>query len=134
MDEESRSQRRFSCVGRPHAQLNPIPMVSTDTPSPATGRWRSQAFGLDLRGDFDAPGLGRRTGAPSPAPLVRITALTGPGPSVPWPEHEAERLLHWRVKDGESVMTVDRHPELGYRLYALHQGTYFVAADGASIT
>jgi hypothetical protein len=96
--------------------------------------WRSQAFGLDLRGDFEAPGLARGPAASPGGPIVRVTAVSSdPDAAIGWPIEESHRLLHWRLEHGPDVMTVDHHPERGYRLYALRQGTYFVAADGESI-
>lgn len=91
-------------------------------------------FGLDVQGDYDAPGL---AGSPPPAddaaPAVKATIAAVEEANAAWPDHAAKRVLHYRYDDGAPIMTVDHHPDLGYRLFALEQGVHFVSADGENI-
>jgi len=100
-----------------------------------TGRaaWRSSAFGLALEGAFEAPGFARDLHAASDFPLVRLNLMSDPDVRAAWVDDQAERLVNWRFDDGRPVMTVDRHPELGYRLFAIGQGVHVVSADGSRI-
>jgi hypothetical protein len=50
-----------------------------------------------------------------------------------WCPGTAERVLDRRRRDGRLVMAVDHHPDLGYRVYAPHNGRHLVSRDGARI-
>ena len=122
----------------PHSGAAALACVAASAGRPervaGVGRsWNAPAFGLDVRGDFAAPGLAPGPVAPPGAPIVRIRILSGREHAGAWPLDRCERLLHWRLEGGATVMTIDRDPQLGYRLHALDQGTYVVAADGTTI-
>src|SRR5262245_11969164 len=50
-----------------------------------------------------------------------------------WRSGTAERVLERRRRDGRLVMAVDHHPDLGFRVYAPHNGRHLVSPDGARI-
>ena len=50
-----------------------------------------------------------------------------------WSPKTAERVLERRRRDGRLVMAVDRHPDVGYRVYAPHNGRHVVSRDGGRI-
>lgn len=50
-----------------------------------------------------------------------------------WRPGTAERVLERGRHDGRLVMAVDHHPDLGYRVYAPHNGRHLVSRDGARI-
>lgn len=50
-----------------------------------------------------------------------------------WCSAATERVLDRRRYDGRLVMAVDHHPDLGYRVYAPHNGRHLVSRDGARI-
>jgi hypothetical protein len=95
--------------------------------------WTSQAFGLNVTGDFDAPGLSRGARGSEDLPAVRATTISPEEAAAAWPGEDAERLLNWRYENGSIVMSIDRHPQAGYRLYAIQQGVHLLSADGALI-
>lgn len=94
--------------------------------------WTARVFGLDVHGAFPAPGLAEAAPVAGSRPVVNA-AIACDGETVDWPASEGTRVLHYRFEDGSTIMAVDHHPELGYRLFALEQGTHFVSADGRSI-
>jgi hypothetical protein len=51
-----------------------------------------------------------------------------------WVPEAAERVLERRRRDGRLVMAVDHHPELGYRVYAPHNGRHLVSPEGTHIS
>src|SRR5437764_579828 len=84
-------------------------------------RWRSHAFGLEIEGDFPAPGLPVAAHRGS-GPRTRI-ALCGPDEiDRDWPSHEAQRLVEERLGGHAPARTIDFHCGAGYRLYARHFG------------
>lgn len=102
-------------------------------PEPDPGTWSSGAFGIDLRADFDAPGLAG-TGVPAyDAPVVHAGVVPCRVAATIWPEEASERLVHWRLEGAGTVLTIDRHPVMGYRLSARDQGTHLISADGSRV-
>jgi len=113
-------------------------------------RWIAQAFGLELRGRFRAPGLADPRidaaendlqasavadgdAAPARVPVVHVRVVGEQAPTD-WCGPESRRLLHWRFDDGRAVMSIDHHPDFGHRLFAIGQGEYVVSGDGSSVS
>src|SRR4051794_33347827 len=96
------------------------------------GRWRSHAFGLEIEGDFPAPGLpaAARRG---PEPRTRIELCDPEAIDRDWPSDEAERLLEEFLGGRTPARAIDFHPRAGYRLYARHFGLARISADGSRI-
>ena len=94
--------------------------------------WCATAFGLELEGDFELPGVaecGReRTRRRTVLEVVPADEL-----EHCWLEDEATRVLEWRRDGGAIGMAVDRHPSLGYRLFSDYCGTFLVSVDGARV-
>jgi hypothetical protein len=95
-------------------------------------RWRSHAFGLEIEGDFPAPGLppstGRRFG-----PRTRIELAAPEEVDRDWPADGAERLVEEFLGGRTPARTIDRHPRAGYRLYARHFGLARISREGANV-
>ena len=99
---------------------------------PAGGAFRGRAFGLDVQSTYDIPGL-RKT---NPASSARRTVCY----DVPlaelergWHEREAEPSVDLRFADGRLFMSISRHPQLGYRIWAPRHGRHIVSRDGSEI-
>lgn len=93
------------------------------------------AFGLTIESSFPVPGL--RPAAPGEPLPERRCRLLLEDPRVldrDWPFTDVERVQGESFEgDIEPARTIDRHPELGYRLYARHFGLARVSADGAEV-
>lgn len=50
-----------------------------------------------------------------------------------WPEQDVEHLVDLRSSDGRVFMSIRRHPERGYRIWAPRHGRHLVSADGREI-
>lgn len=91
-----------------------------------------RAFGLELEGSFEAPGLldgtvsdgARRT----TIELVRAREIHHACPS-----REALRLTELRDADGAVRLTIDEHAESGYHLHSTTFGCYLVSRDGCRV-
>jgi hypothetical protein len=97
-----------------------------------SGRWRSRAFGLEIEGNFPAPGLPRSTAGPS-GPRTRVELATPDELDRDWPTDEAERLVEEFMGGRTAARTIDRHPGAGYRLYARHFGLARISREGARV-
>ena len=95
-------------------------------------RWRSHAFGLEIEGNFPAPGL-PRSAAPRGGPRTRIDLATPEDLDRDWPADGAERLVEECLGGRTAARTIDRHPRAGYRLYARHFGLARISRDGDRI-
>jgi HPr kinase/phosphorylase len=94
-----------------------------------------RAFGLTVESSFPIPGLRPgASGEPLPGRRCRVSLEEANVLERDWPFAEAERIDEERF-DGhvEPARTIDRHPELGYRLYARHFGLARVSADGTEV-
>lgn len=82
----------------------------------------------------------------APSPLHGLESARGEGPRrtrldvVPpdelaagWRAQEAGWIYRQPLPDGRPALTLERHPELGFRMYAHRYGHWLVSADGASI-
>lgn len=100
---------------------------------PFTGR----AFGLRLRSTFAIPGVADSEDAREPAaPIGRVVELSleaADRDQAAWSAAPTERTVEQAGPDGEPILTVDRHPSLGYRLWIAGLGHCIVAADGTQI-
>lgn len=98
----------------------------------AGARWRGRAFGLELDGSFPVPGAaasrGRRTSRRASLELVSPETL-----EREWRPHEAAPVVDRRFPDGRPFMIIERHDELGYRIWAPRHGRHLVSADGRRI-
>jgi hypothetical protein len=106
---------------------------------PGERRWRGVAFGLQLDADFfvrgvleeNAHGPDRRTGGlarPCSLALVCADAL-----EEDWPHEDASVLRDLRDRSERRLLTIEEHPEAGYRLDAPAYGRYLIARDGRRI-
>ncbi len=106
---------------------------------PGERHWRGVAFGLQLDADFFARGLleegseepDRHSVGPEHAcslALVHPDAL-----EAHWPHDDARVLGSVRDRSGSRLLTIEEHPEAGYRLDAPAYGRYLIARDGARI-
>jgi hypothetical protein len=89
--------------------------------------WRSRAFGLEIEGDFDAPGLPPVDDPGAVDTRVRLDD------DCAWPAGGATRLLEERFDDDEPARTIDHRPGYGYRLYARHFGLAVISEDGGEV-
>jgi hypothetical protein len=94
--------------------------------------WHARAFGLDLEGDFLAPGLPATTVAAA-MPRTRIELVSPAAINELWPATGTERLLEETFDDPTPARTIDRHPDAGYRLFARHFGVALISPDSSRI-
>src|SRR3954470_2092194 len=104
------------------------------------------AFGVELVGSFPVPHIAPPT-AGEPRRSVSVEPTTTDeiqrrwrargvesGGDRPDPDGRAvESVCDRRYPDGRPFMLIDRHPELGYRIWAPRYGRYEVSHDGRSI-
>lgn len=93
------------------------------------------AFGLTIESSFAVPGLRPAApGEPQPDRRCRLLLEDARVLDRDWPFTEDERVQEENFEgDIEPARTIDRHPELGYRLYARHFGLARVSADGTEV-
>jgi hypothetical protein len=97
--------------------------------------WRSRAFGLELEGDFEAPGL-VPVDVPGDGPSTRLRLVGAAELSARFPGGGvARRLLEERFPpdSADVARSIDWAPGHGYRLYARHFGLALVSEDGAEV-
>lgn len=94
--------------------------------------WVGNAFGLSLEADLPVLGLDQRDDRTEP-PQTFLRQATPESIDAAWSPSEAERLVDQRYSDGRVMMTVDIHPEHGYRIDAPGHGRFRVAADGSFV-
>lgn len=130
--EESGAPTRFSGVNQPlRAGETRLDSGHSSTERGRPADWRSQAFGLAIRGEY--PAMGFPSTRPADLPVVRASTISRREARDRWSTGESERLVNWRFDDGRPVMTIDRHPVLGYRLFGVRSGVHIVSADGSHI-
>jgi hypothetical protein len=95
----------------------------------APPRWRSRAFGLELEGSFDAPGLPPVAGGLRDR-LTRVELVPTEQIDAVWPGEGTARLLEERAGGSTAERTIDHHATAGYRLYARGFGLALVSGDG----
>jgi hypothetical protein len=103
-------------------------------PAPET-TWRSRAFGLELTGDFPAPGLAPADDGRATGPPTRVAVVPADEIGARWPAGASSRLLEERFppEDDQVARSIDHAPGTGYRLFARHFGLAFVSEDGAEV-
>lgn len=108
----------------------PVPPRSGSAPPVP---WRSCAFGLELSGAFDAPGLPPCAGA-CDGPRVDVEVVAPEAIDAAWGGGPGRRLLEERF-DGEAdvARSIDHQPGVGYRLHARHFGLALVSDDGSRV-
>jgi hypothetical protein len=95
--------------------------------------WRSRAFGLEVEGAFEAPGLPPASGPPD-GPRTRVELVDAASIDDGWPAAAATRLVEEHFDDAvEPARSIDHAPGSGYRLYARHFGLAHVSEDGAYV-
>jgi hypothetical protein len=109
----------------------------------APARWRGYAFGLGLEGwplgpsghangYFAAPTIVPSRGAQG----KRQASLDLVAPAEierAWRPGEATTLVERRFLDGSLLMRIDRHAEVGYRIWVPRHGRHLVSHDGRHI-
>jgi hypothetical protein len=95
--------------------------------------WTAEMFGLEVCGGFPAPWIASGPESSSRAPVVRAHVVSEEEAGELWRDDDAQRLVNWRFDDGSTLLSIDRHPDLGYRMCALRQGIHMVSADGSHI-
>jgi hypothetical protein len=94
----------------------------------------SSTFGLAVDAAIAVPGLTPAPGERLPARRCRLSLAAEEELEREWPAAEAERVHEEHVEGEPGVArTIDRHPVLGYRLYARHFGLARVSADGTDV-
>jgi len=96
------------------------------------GTWRAYAFGLELTGDFDVPGLTFVEAAEARAStaLVFVDQETL---KTSWDQPEAERVIDQRDEHGRPFMTIDFHTSFGYKVEARSYGRFIVSPEGTRV-
>ncbi|HEY4826064.1 MAG TPA: hypothetical protein VIH85_04825 [Solirubrobacteraceae bacterium] len=95
--------------------------------------WVAQIFGLELHGNFPASWITGAVDASHPTPAVRAHVVPAEELEELWRAERAQRLVNWRFDDGSTLLSIDRHPDLGYRMCAHRQGVHVVSADGSRV-
>src|SRR4051794_37025254 len=99
----------------------------------AARSWRSHAFGLEIEGAFEAPGLPPAGDAPA-GPRTRVEIVDAAGIDDGWPASAATRLVEEHFDDSpDAARSIDHAPGAGYRLYARHFGLAHVSEDGSLV-
>lgn len=94
----------------------------------------ASAFGLAVSSSTTVPGLTAAAGDALPQRRCRLTFETLDELERDWPAAEVERVHEERFEgDERPARTIDRHPVLGYRLYARNFGVARIAADGTEV-
>jgi hypothetical protein len=100
------------------------------SPAAEAGPWRSRAFGIEIEGDFPAPGLPALDDE-ARGPSTRVEVVGAEQVDANWDAERASRLLEERFDgDAEAARTIDHVPGHGYRLYARHFGLAWVSEPG----
>ena len=90
------------------------------------------AFGLDV--ELGLPVEGLTPG--ETAPTGRTVSLEQADPAqvaAGWDSEDTVRLREWNYDDGRVEAALERHPLLGFRLFADGYGDYAVSPDGTAI-
>lgn len=97
----------------------------------ATTLYRGSAFGIGITAPVALTASAHRASKGGREVLLELGSISELDGA--WCPRRAERVLERRWSDGRLVMSVDHHPELGYRVYAPHNGRHLVAPDGTRI-
>lgn len=105
---------------------------AASSPEGDEDRWHGQAFGLSLDGTFP---VGELFEGPSSA-HARKTSLEVVSPRAledAWSREDAHVLRDLRDAEGHRQLTIEEHPDLGYRLDAPAYGRYVLSRDGSLV-
>jgi hypothetical protein len=97
-----------------------------------TDTWRRYAFGLELTGDFDVPGLALIE-ADDARPSTSLVFVDRETLKASWNQPEAKRVLDQRDERGRPFMTSDFHASFGYKVVARSYGRFIVSPEGTSV-
>jgi hypothetical protein len=93
---------------------------------------RGHAFGLDVEATYDIPALGSSAGRVSSRRTV-CREVSARELERAWAAAESEDAVELRYPDGRLFMSIRRHPDLGYRIWAPRHGRHVVSSDGTEI-
>jgi hypothetical protein len=108
------------------------PDVRQAAPAPASPPGVAAAFGLDVELGLPVEGLapGETAGTGRTVSLERADpAQVAAG----WDSEDTVRLREWYHEDGRVEAALERHPELGFRLFADGYGAYAISPGGTAI-
>jgi hypothetical protein len=94
---------------------------------------RSGAYVFGLRVDSTLPLRAVAVGENAPARTLALRDVERAELEALWPRDGVSSLVDRRTPSGRLVMSVDAHPQVGYRVAAPGFGTHIVSADGTSI-
>jgi hypothetical protein len=96
-------------------------------------RWRTEAFGLAVEGDFPAPGLD--DGSPAASRARPATVELGEREEIDtrWDGAGAECVFKWAGRGPGLGMAIDRSDEAGFRIRMGRFGTFEVSSDGRRV-
>jgi hypothetical protein len=106
--------------------------------TPGEGRWRGVAFGLQLEANFHARGVLEEDGdgpdrlTDGPPRACSLALVSAEALEAEWPR-EALVLRDLRDRFDRRLLTIEEHPEAGYRLDAPGYGRYLVTRHGKRI-
>lgn len=96
--------------------------------------WRTFAFGLEVNGDFQAPGLDASPASGTGAPGTRVAVVGIDQLMARWPRSAARVLYELRADElSVPVLVISRAEEAGYLLQHQMFGTYLVGPDGSHV-
>ena len=101
-------------------------------PTPEPRGLVGSAFGIDVRASLAVPELPSRPER-GDNPRVTLEPMDAGALRRAWPSGDAERVLERTRPNGRPMMVVERHPELGFCIWAPYYGRHLVSADGARI-
>ncbi len=108
------------------------PAARVGSATPAGTLLQGRAFGLEVASTYDIPALSGGAGSEGARRTVcrerEVDEL-----ERGWPREDVEHCVDLRFPDGRLFMSVERHPELGYRIWAPRHGRHIVSADGREI-
>lgn len=113
------------------AIVEPAAVVDLSSAAARAAR-RGHAFGVDVQSTYEIPALGS-TGGGSLARRTVCSKQEALELERSWPEADSERVVELRFPDGRLFMSISRHPELGYRIWAPRHGRHVVSRDGREI-
>src|SRR3954447_8475123 len=95
--------------------------------------WAGRAFGLELSGDFEAPGLDLGPDDAEHSGRRAVRLALDPERVAAARARPAERVHEVRGPTGALVFGVDRHGDRGYLIDVRGFGAHLVADDGSAI-
>ena len=91
------------------------------------------AFGIEIEAAFEAPGLPEGS-SPVVLPRAVVERVAPEAVDDAWSDASPERILEENFGGGSAPdRTIDRDPDLGYRLYARHFGTALISPGGEHV-